>query len=117
MKGPPDTRRGLVAANHQTPELGDQTSRTIPRPTLTGNRCRCSACNDCFNSPSVFDAHRVGPHGAGRSCLTAEEMQAKGWSRNAAGFWIRAELDAGAIRKRQNSRLPAGGIHAEGVAA
>lgn len=117
MKGPPERRGPRRGGDSTGPRGSDQTTQTLPAPILAGNRCLCRACNEFFNSPSVFDAHRVGPHGAGRSCLTAEEMQAKGWSRNAAGFWIRAELDAGAIRKRQNSRLPAGGIHAEGVAA
>ncbi|HVN45988.1 MAG TPA: hypothetical protein VMT66_12230 [Steroidobacteraceae bacterium] len=59
---------------------------------LTGNRCRCAACGEHFNSSSMFDLHRVGDwkdSGANRRCLSVPEMIAKGYLRNAAGFWIR----------------------------
>lgn len=73
-------------------------------PKLTGNRCRCAACGDLFNSTSAFDRHRAGtfaplgtwPHA--RRCLTAEELQAKGWSRNGAGFWIERARQAPTAR-------------------
>jgi hypothetical protein len=58
---------------------------------LTGKRCHCSACDEYFNSVSVFDRHRVGNwlnDGANRRCLTIDEMVARGWSINANGFWI-----------------------------
>jgi hypothetical protein len=32
--------------------------------------------------------HRVGKHGEDRRCLTADEILAKGWAKNPAGFWI-----------------------------
>jgi hypothetical protein len=69
-------------------------------PKLTGNRCRCAACGDLFNSTSAFDRHRAGtfaPRGTwphSRRCLTADELHAKGWSRNAAGFWIERAREA-----------------------
>lgn len=56
---------------------------------LTGARCKCSACGEYFNSASVFDKHRVGSYERGRRCLSASEMLARSWIRNAAGFWIR----------------------------
>lgn len=59
---------------------------------LTGSRCQCGGCGERFNSASVFDRHRVGPHGlngAGRRCLDAAEMADRGWTRNPAGFWTR----------------------------
>jgi hypothetical protein len=58
---------------------------------LTGSRCRCQSCGELFNSVSVFDRHRVGPwtdRGAARRCLTVAEMEARGWLRRVAGFWI-----------------------------
>lgn len=69
-------------------------------PKLAGNRCKCTACGDCFNSDSVFARHRVGPYAkpgewqGSRRCLTAAEMTSKGWSRNGAGFWIRRAREA-----------------------
>jgi hypothetical protein len=59
---------------------------------LTGSRCQCAACGEYFNSTGMFDRHRTGAYsdfGAHRRCLTASEMLAKGYLKNAAGFWIR----------------------------
>ena len=59
--------------------------------TLTGSRCRCDSCGEHFNSVSVFDRHRVGDwqeRGTRRQCLKVAQMQARGWSRNAGGFWV-----------------------------
>src|SRR5579863_20205 len=57
---------------------------------LRGNRCRCTACGDYFNSIFAFDRHRVGNYSTrtSRRCLTVAELAARGWARNAAGFWI-----------------------------
>lgn len=58
---------------------------------MTGNRCRCTACGEAFNSSSVFDRHRVGGwqgRGADRRCLSPSEMRARGWTINAHGYWI-----------------------------
>lgn len=88
--------------------------RTVPHddapvtPKLTGNRCRCAACGEFFNSVSVFEAHRVGAHGPTRRCLSVDEMRALGWLMNPAGFWIsrlRGESRAQARTRGQNSRL------------
>jgi hypothetical protein len=57
---------------------------------LTGQRCQCTGCGEYFNRVSTFDKHRVGEHGVNRHCLTEAQMTDKGWSRNAAGFWITA---------------------------
>jgi hypothetical protein len=82
-------------------------------PKLTGNRCRCSACGDYFNSTSTFDRHRAGTFAArgtgshARRCLTADELRAKGWARNAAGFWI--ERPRKASTTRVEAAAPTGG--------
>lgn len=55
-------------------------------PTLTGNRCQCPTCNEYFTSTRAFDRHRVGQFGTDRRCLTAAEMDAAGFERNARGF-------------------------------
>jgi hypothetical protein len=55
---------------------------------LTGNRCQCTACGEYFNRVSTFDRHRVGTFGLDRRCLTLDEMAAKGWHTNAAGFYV-----------------------------
>jgi hypothetical protein len=59
-------------------------------PKLTGNRCQCTACGDVFNSTTAFDRHRVGDYSTrvSRQCQTSAELIARGWSHNAAGFWI-----------------------------
>lgn len=69
---------------------------------LTGAKCQCSACGEFFNSVSMFDLHRVGSYATfakDRRCLTADEMLAKGYLKNAAGFWI-----SEAYRRRADSR-------------
>lgn len=60
---------------------------------LTGNRCQCPSCGDYFNGLSAFDYHRVGSYAKPgqpntRRCLTMAEMEAAGFIRNAAGFWM-----------------------------
>jgi hypothetical protein len=59
--------------------------------TLRGRHCQCRGCLEYFNSASVFDRHRVGSwanQGRERRYLTVEEIRARGWLKNAAGFWI-----------------------------
>lgn len=60
---------------------------------LGETRCQCMACGEYFNRVSTFDKHRVGEYGADRRCMTSEEMQAKGWHINAAGFWVTASRE------------------------
>lgn len=78
---------------------------------LTGSRCRCTACGDCFNSVSVFDRHRVSTRFGepSRRCLAAAEMAARGWSRNAAGFWIaetRSERATRSVASHVKAAIP-----------
>jgi hypothetical protein len=63
------------------------TTSDTNNPVLRGNRCQCTACGEYFNRVSTFDRHRVGSYEDGRRCLSAPEMEDKGWKRNAAGFW------------------------------
>jgi len=77
---------------------------------LTGNRCQCPACRDFFNSTSTFDRHRTGHYANenSRRCLTAAELTARGWSRNALGFWIeRAMHREAATTRTEPLRAPA----------
>lgn len=68
-------------------------------PKLSGDRCQCCACGEYFNRVSLFDKHRHGPMDA-RACLTVDQMTAKGWRLNAAGFWVGK---AGAFVPRKDS--------------
>lgn len=90
-------------------------------PRLTGRRCRCAACGDYFNSTSTFDRHRTGtfaPIGVwahSRRCLAPDELQAKGWSRNEAGFWIeRARQPATARQEAPPEHGAASGVQGAG---
>jgi hypothetical protein len=70
-------------------------------PSLSGNRCRCGACGEVFNSTSAFDHHRTGTYRPlARRCLTIAEMAARGMLRNAQNFWIE--------KARPTSTVPAG---------
>lgn len=56
---------------------------------LTGGRCQCPRCGDYFGSVRGFDRHRIGPVGsANRRCMTAGEMDAAAWARDARGFLL-----------------------------
>lgn len=58
---------------------------------LTGNRCRCMACLEYFNSISAFDRHRVGNwegSGMNRRCRGVSEMIEREWQKNKTGFWV-----------------------------
>jgi len=60
-------------------------------PKLTGNRCQCPTCGECFTSTRAFDRHRSGSYAKPnqpntRRCLTADEMDTAGFDRNARGF-------------------------------
>lgn len=64
-----------------------------PMLPLGSDKCRCSACDEYFNSSGAFAKHRVGPFAPinepdTRRCLTVSEMEAKGWARNQTGHWI-----------------------------
>jgi hypothetical protein len=62
---------------------------------LTGDRNQCQGCKEFFNSTFAFDKHRTGDFGKGeRRCLTTDEMEGKGMSKNTAGFWISAAMPA-----------------------
>ena len=80
---------------------------TQPTLPLSGNRCQCAACGEYFNSTSVFDRHRRGDYGnpaSPRRCLRPEEMEARGFSKNTKGFWVRCRLQAGTIRQLEEPK-------------
>ena len=66
----------------------------MSEPELKNNsrRCQCPACGEYFNSAHAFDKHRIGPHGDGRRCRSAEEMLEHGMAKNPAGFWVTERL-------------------------
>src|SRR5450432_2455359 len=72
-----------------------------PMLPFGSDKCRCSACHEYFNSSSAFAKHRQGDYSGPQSryCLTAEQMAAKGWSRNATGHWITAKKPAGTFTR------------------
>lgn len=57
-------------------------------PKLTGNRCQCTACDECFSSIRSFDKHRIGAYDRNRRCLSVEELHAHGCRKNERGFWL-----------------------------
>jgi hypothetical protein len=54
--------------------------------------CQCSGCGEYFNSVKPFDMHRISLRTGGRGCETVEGMVIKGMSKNAAGYWVGAEM-------------------------
>lgn len=60
----------------------------MSRRRLTANRCLCRGCGEFFNSVRSFDRHRVWDSHTVRRCLAPAEMEQKGMTNNASGFWI-----------------------------
>ena len=88
-------------------------------PALTASRCQCGGCGELFNSTSIFDLHRTGTYAkpgemrGNRRCMTPAEMTARGYSHNAAGFWIREARQA----RTAHAQGPRMTLPATGVAA
>jgi hypothetical protein len=81
---------------------------------LRGDRCRCPACGQLFNSTSAFDKHRAGPW-AGRRCLLEREMVALGMERNTRGFWVGSRRPIGRDGTNETAEIgatpyPTGGV-------
>jgi hypothetical protein len=61
---------------------------------LSEKQAHCRCCDTRFSTDRLFDRHRVGSYAkpgewrGERRCLTACEMQAKGWHANARGIWV-----------------------------
>lgn len=71
---------------------------------LSGDRNQCPGCDEYFNSSFAFNKHRHGEHGVDRRCMTVAEMTAKGMSKNAAGFWISAEMPHSVVNDAQEAK-------------
>jgi hypothetical protein len=75
-------------------------------PRLTGNRSQCPTCGEYFNGVQPFDKHRTGRYAkpgewqGDRRCLAVAEMRARGFIRNAAGFWCDRASAEHAMRPR-----------------
>ena len=73
-------------------------------PALTAGRCQCAACGLLFSSERAFDRHRIGAYAdpgqwrGKRHCMTAAELDARGWPINGRGFRM----------EPQRERAPAG---------
>ena len=49
----------------------------------------CRACNITFTSLAAFDLHRTGSfRKRGRRCRSEQEMQSRGMTQNAKGWWV-----------------------------
>jgi len=59
---------------------------------LRGDRNQCQGCKEYFNSTGAFEKHRTGQYGVDRRCRTPEEMIGRGFSLNAAGYWIASKM-------------------------
>ena len=55
---------------------------------LRGDHCRCTTCQEHFNSTRAFDMHRVGRFGVDRRCMTTDEMLFAGMAKNSGGWWV-----------------------------
>jgi hypothetical protein len=90
--GPPQSN-GHASKEVVMPELG-----------LGTNSCECTDCGEFFNSVYGFDKHRVFAvpdveDWDTRTCLTPAQLRARGWLKNARGFWITEAYDASARKK------------------
>lgn len=73
---------------------------TKTKPKLSGNRCRCGACNLTFNSVAAFDAHRGGTYSPpSRYCRSPEQMRARGYEPDENDVW-RKPLPKAALARR-----------------
>ena len=69
--------------------------------SLTGKQAQCTGCGAHFSTDRLFDRHRRGGYAkpgewqGKRRCLTAPEMQAKGWRINVRGVWVGKAPDMG----------------------
>jgi hypothetical protein len=68
---------------------------------------RCSECGQTFNSDYGFDRHRVTTTGQPGydadydwRCATEAELLGRGWSKNARGWWITAQMADSARDRR-----------------
>lgn len=58
----------------------------------------CTLCGEVFNSARAYSLHRTGSFTIGRTCLTIEQMTAKGMRKNKQGFWLSLRADGTHIR-------------------
>ena len=99
-------RKGLSAPATTVLMRGE--AGRIPALRPTRDHCRCSpapgGCGEYFNSTYAFERNRTGRHGLDRRCRVVAEMEARGFVKNARGFWItRTSPMALARRERRRS--------------
>jgi len=73
---------------------------------LKGQRCRCGACGELFNSTWAFDRHRQGEYSLDantRKCLAPMEMERAGWNLAAGKFWMTPKRSDSTLTHRRNS--------------
>lgn len=81
----------------------------------------CRTCNQDFTSVRLWDEHRVGKYAPGdyqgeladwtpeqgRRCLSTEEMQKRGWTKNERGRWFDpSEVSRGLSALHRMSQTP-----------
>jgi hypothetical protein len=83
---------------------------------LRGDRCRCTACGEFFNSTSAFDKHRSGSY-VSRRCLTADEMLSIGMERPEHGFWVGSRRPVLTLPSRVETAISSDPLSDKGVQA
>lgn len=80
--------KGITKAQYNPiPPLPD-TQNSMYESRLTGDRNQCGACRQYFNSTNAFDKHRTGEFNGSRTCLSTDEMLARGFGKTSDGFWL-----------------------------
>ncbi|MCC2680847.1 MAG: hypothetical protein K0S36_411 [Nitrosospira multiformis] len=80
--------KGITKAQYTPiPPLADS-QNSMYESRLTGDRNQCGACRQYFNSTTAFDKHRTGEFNGHRTCLSTDEMLARGFGKTSDGFWL-----------------------------
>lgn len=80
--------KGITKAQYNPiPPLADS-QNSMYESRLTGDRNQCRACRQYFNSTNAFDKHRTGEFNDSRTCLSTDEMLARGFGKTSDGFWL-----------------------------
>jgi hypothetical protein len=84
----PGASEGVTKGQYNPiPPLPDS-QNSMYEARLTGDRNQCGACRQYFNSTNAFDKHRTGEFNGNRTCLSTDEMLARGFGKTSDGFWL-----------------------------
>jgi hypothetical protein len=80
---------------------------------LKGQQSQCAACGEYFKSVKCFERHQRGRYPrlrmnvvSERHCLNTAQMQKRGWSTNAHGFWVMKKRSPKPAPLAQERRSP-----------